>query len=648
MRTVPDAEPTDDRAGDGDVGISLRDEQAPQSDTRFRRIENAVNLIALLMLGLLPIAEIVTRTVFRAGIKDASIFIQQFVLLVGFLGGMLAAREDAHLSVAAASLIRSQRARNTVRTISHVLAVAFTTAFAIAAVEWWITAFGSGTLVGFVPIRVFAGIVPVAFAVMAIRFAITAPRTRTATVALVGGVLLGLLLAVGSAINLVYSLALEIPEFVFALESFWYGTMNAIAVPLLVVLLVTAFIGTPLFVVLTGAAYLLFAKNVGIVAVIPNEGYAMLTSNTIPAIPMFTFVGYVLSESRAGTRLFRLFRAALGWIPGGMVVASIIVSVFFATFTGASGVVILALGGLLYVILHKRGKQSERFTVGLLTGVGDLGLLFPPSLVLILYGTTAQVSVLDMFLGGLLPGVITVIVFCIVGIVVSVRRGEKRYAFELREAWAALRESAWEILLPIIIIAGYFTGTTTLIETGAVAVLYVVIVEVFVHRELAWKDLMRAGVKSAVIMGGVLIILAGARGLSYYIVDSRLPFVLIDWVEANIGSRIVFLLLLNLALLVAGCFMDIFSALVVIVPLILPLGEVFGLHPVHLGVIFVSNMALGFITPPVGLELFLASYRFGLPLAKIYRYVLPFFALQLAAVLLITYVPWFSTALIGG
>ncbi|MFW5784392.1 MAG: TRAP transporter large permease [Spirochaetota bacterium] len=465
---------------------------------------------------------------------------------------------------------------------------------------------------------------------------------------MIGGLLLGILLAIGSVTNLAYTLVLTVPEFIFALETFWFSAMNIIAIPLLVILVASAFLGTPLFVILTGAAYLLFARNVGIVAVVPNEGYGILTSNTIPAIPMFTFVGYVLSESKAGTRLFRLFRAVLGWMPGGMVIASILVSVFFATFTGASGVVILALGGLLYVILHKRGKHSESFTVGLLTGVGDLGLLFPPSLVLILYGTTAQVSVLDMFLGGLLPGILTVIAFCTIGVIVSVRRREDRFPFELREAVNALGESIWEVLLPIVIIAGYFTGLTTLVETGAVAMLYVVVVEVLVHRELAWKDLVRAGVKSAVIMGGVLVILAGARALSYYIVDSRLPFMLISWVEANIGSRLVFLLLLNLALLVAGMFMDIFSALVVIVPLILPLGEVFGIHPVHLGVVFVANMALGFMTPPVGLELFLASYRFGKPLTKVYRYVLPFFVLQLIAVLLITYVPWFSTAFIGG
>ena len=247
-----------------------------------------------------------------------------------------------------------------------------------------------------------------------------------------------------------------------------------------------------------------------------------------------------------------------------------------------------------------------------------------------------------------LPGLLTVTVFCIVGIVVSIRRGEQRHKFEIREAAKAFGNSIWEILLPVIIIVGYFSGTTTLVETGAVAVLYVVVVEMFILRELKFADLMRAGVKSAVIMGGVLVILAGARALSYYIIDSRLPFILIEWVETNIGSKLVFLLLLNLTLLITGMFMDIFSAVLIVVPLILPLGAVFGIHPVHLGIIFVSNMALGFITPPVGLELFLASYRFGLPLVKIYRYVLPFFALQLGAVLLITYVPWFSTALLGG
>jgi len=632
--------------------VTLKDDYQPRADTTIRKIENALNLVALLVLGALPIAEIITRLIFKAGIPDGSEFVQNFVLLVGYLGGMLAAREGQHLSVAAASLIKSEPVRKVMSIISSVMAVAFSAALALSSIEWVLTAFGADSEIGIVPVQVFAAVIPVAFLVMCVRFILAMPRFRMRVLAIVVAILLGVVFAIGSvtnlAINLAFILDADIPQFVLTLETFWLDTMLALKTPLLLVLIVTAFAGTPLFIVLTGVAYVLFAGGQGIVAVVPNEGYTMLTSSTIPAIPMFTFVGYVLSESKAGERLFRLFRSVFGWMPGGMVVASILVSVFFATFTGASGVVILALGGLLYVILHKHGNQSESFTVGLLTGVGDLGLLFPPSLVLILYATTAQVSVLDMFKGGLLPGALTVLVFCIVGIVVSLRRGENRNAFEVKEAFTSLLDSLWEILLPVIIIVGYFTGLTTLVETGAVAVLYVVLVETVIRRELKFADLMRAGVKSAIIMGGVLVILAGARALSYYIIDSRLPFILIDWVKANIGSKIVFLLLVNLALLITGMFMDIFSAVLVVVPLILPLGEVFGIHPVHLGVIFVANMALGFMTPPVGLELFLASYRFGQPLTKVYRYVLPFFLLQLTAVILITYVPWLSTVIVGG
>ncbi|MFP4550615.1 MAG: TRAP transporter large permease subunit [Spirochaetales bacterium] len=619
---------------------------APQAEKAHHRVENFLNLLALLILAILPIAEIITRVIFRSGIDDSIILVRNVVLLVGYLGGMLAAREGQHLSVAAAHFFDVGHPRTALEVISHVLAVLFCTALTATSVEWWLTAFGEVDFAWFVPIQLFAVVVPIAFAVMAWRFFRTAPRVGYARWLMVLAVLLGLLLSIGSITNLAYSFVRDIPEWVFSLETFWFGFMNVVYVPLLVILIASAFIGTPLFVVITGVAYLLFARNVGIAAAVPNEGYSLFTLTSIPAIPMFTFVGYVLSESKAGERLFRLFKAVFGWMPGGMVVASIVVSVFFATFTGASGVVILALGGLLYTILHERGNHTERFTVGLLTGVGDLGLLFPPSLVLILYATTAQVSVIDMFLGGLLPGLLTVVAFCIVGVIVSARRRELRYEFSWSEAGSALLGSIWEILLPIIIIVGYFSGVMTLVETGAVSVLYVVIVEWLILRELRFEDVVRAGTKSAMIMGGVLVILAGAKALSGYIVDSRLPFILIEWVEANISSPVVFLLLLNLALLVTGMFMDIFSAVLVVVPLIIPLGAVFGVDPVHLGVIFVANMALGYITPPVGLELFLASYRFGQPLPRIYRFIVPFFLLQLASVLLITYVPWFSTVLV--
>lgn len=614
----------------------------------LRHVENGLNVAALLTLGLLPIVEILVRSIFRAGIPSASAYVEHLVLLVGYLGAMLAAREDQHLSVAAANLVRDERARQIIRVITGAIAVAFAAAFFIASTEWMITAFGSGMRIGVVPIRILSGVVPLSFLIITIRFFINMPPGVASRVVAGVAVLVGVLLALGSITNLVFTVATEIPELIFSLESVWFRFIELFSLPLIIVLLVTAFLGTPLFVVLTGVAYLLFSRGVGIVAVVPNEGYTMLTSASIPAIPMFTFVGYVLSESKAGERLFRLFRALFGWFKGGLVVAAIIVSVFFATFTGASGVVILALGGLLYMILHERGKQSEPFTVGLLTGVGDLGLLFPPSLVLILYGTTAQINVLEMFLGGIIPGLLTVIAFAVIGIIVSIRRGDTTEPFRFKALVGALGESIWEILLPVVIIAGYFTGLTTLVETGAVAVAYVVVVELLIKREVSPKALMSAGIKSATIMGGVLIILAGARALSYYIVDSRVPMLLVEWVQTNIDSRIVFLLLLNLVLLVTGCLMDIFSAILVVVPLIIPLGDLFGIHPVHLGVIFVANMALGFITPPVGLELFLASYRFDKPLVRVYRYVLPFFFLQLTVVLLITYVPWFTTALLGG
>jgi tripartite ATP-independent transporter DctM subunit len=613
----------------------------------LQRAENALNVATLVLLAALPVAEIIARSVFRAGIPQAISYVRHLVLLTGYIGGMLAAREEQHLAIATRGLIRGPKARAIISGVSRFFAVSFSTALTIAAVEWALTAFGPGVRVGLFPAQAIAAVVPISFVVMTARFLL---RMQGRLGALLGGVgvLLGLFLGIGSAINLTYILAPTIPEFIFPLESFWFAAVEVISLPVILLLIASALAGTPLFVVLGGLALMLFARSQGVMAVVPNEGYTMLTSNTVPAIPLFTFVGYLLSESKAGERLFALFRELFGWLPGGMVIASILVSVFFASFTGASGVVILALGALLYVILHTRGPHSEGFTVGLLTGVGDLGLLFPPSLVIILYGTAAQVNILHMFLGGIVPGLLTVAVFCLVGVVVSRRRGERPRPFNASAAWAALRESVWEVLLPIVILVSYFSGLTTLVETGALAVVYVAVIEVFLRRELAWRDFVRASVKSATIMGGVLVILAAARGLSFYLVDSRAPFVLAEWVQTYIDSRVVFLLLLNLALLLAGSIMDIFSAILIIVPLILPLGDAFGVHPVHLGVIFIANMALGFITPPVGLELFLASYRFGKPLALVYRYVLPFFLLQLAMVLIITYVPWFSTVLIPG
>jgi tripartite ATP-independent transporter DctM subunit len=309
-------------------------------------------------------------------------------------------------------------------------------------------------------------------------------------------------------------------------------------------------------------------------------------------------------------------------------------------------VTILALGGLLYIVLTK-GRYKRKFSIGLLTASGSIGLLFAPSLPIIIYGVVAQISIKDMFIGGIIPGLLMILVMVIVGVVYAVRNKVVREPFAVREVLTAFKGAIWEVLIPVIIIVAYFGGLTTLVESGAVAVLYILIVEVFIHRDIKIKDLRSILLKCVPIIGGVLTILALAKGLSYFIVDVQLPQKLTEWAAANIGSPILFLLLLNVALLITGCFMDIFSAILVVVPLIIPLGAHFGIHPVHLGIIFLANMELGYLTPPIGLNLFLASYRFEEPMPRVYKNILLFFVIQLVAVLLITYIPFFSTWLLS-
>lgn len=618
----------------------------------LRRVEEWIGVGALLLMAALPLIQVVVRGVASAGIPGYNSYIFHLVLFAAFVGGMIAAAGRQHLAIRIATEkpnvdgeVESVFVRVTATTVAF-LSATVTIAFAWSALSLALIGFAPDQTVGFIPIRVVAMVMPIGFAVMAARFALQAPG-RLRWVAAIG-LVVGTLFAYGPLSDIIYVFALEIPVWVDTLYGVWLSTMAAVGVPAVILLIIAAFFGVPLFVVLGGVALFLFGRLGGAISVIPNEGYVMLTGNTIPAIPLFTLAGFMLSESKAGERLVRLFRAFFGWLPGGLVIASILVSTFFTTFTGASGVTILALGGLLLYVLVGSGNHSERFATGILTGSGSLGLLFPPSLALIVYGVTAQVSIRDLFIGGLLPGVIMVLAMCAVGVIVSVRRGIRSVPFAFGEAWESLKASVWEILLPVIILLVYFLGIATLVETAAVAVVYTFIIEVIVHREIPLKQLRLVGVKALSIIGGVLIILALARGLSYYIIDAEVPTALAAWVEATISSKFMFLILVNLVLLVTGCFMDIFSAILVVAPLIIPLGTIFGVEPVHLGVVFIANMGIGFITPPVGLNLFLASYRFEVPLVKLYRNILPFFAIQLVIVLIITYVPGLSLWLLGG
>ena len=613
---------------------------------RLRDLESWAAAACLLMLGVLPILEIVVRLVANRGISGYNSYLVHLVLMSAFLGGMVTARSGQHLAIRVAVEAFPERLRSVADTINSFLSTTIGIAFFWASLSFVAIGFEPGSRVGFLPVHLIASVMPLGFIVMTTRFMLRGPRTPAARAIAVAGLLVGTFLGFSSLADIAYFYAPSIPTVIDVLTDAWYLVMPAVAVPLVILLIVAAFLGVPLFVVLGGVALLLFVRVGGTPSVVANESYVMLTGNTIPAIPLFTLTGFFLSESKAGERLVRLFRAFFGWMPGGLVIASVLASAFFTTFTGASGVTILALGGILLYVLVQSGHHEEGFATGVLTSSGSLGLLFPPSLALIVYGSVAQVSIFDLFVGGILPGVLLVLAMSAVGVVVAIRRRVPSVPFRGREAWEAFRESFWEALLPVIVVVVYFSGIATLVETAAVSVVYTLVVEVVFRREIALRQLRDVALKALGIIGGVLMILALARALSYYIVDTQLPTMLRDWVAQAISSRVLFLLLLNVVLLATGMFMDIFSAILVVAPLIIPLGTVYGIDPVHLGVIFVANMGLGLITPPVGINLFLAAYRFDVPLSHVYRNVAPFFLIQLVIVLAITYWPWLSTALV--
>jgi tripartite ATP-independent transporter DctM subunit len=418
-------------------------------------------------------------------------------------------------------------------------------------------------------------------------------------------------------------------------------------------LVALALLGMPLFAVIAALALLGFYASEIDLSVVAIEIYRLVDSPVLVAIPLFTFAGYLLSESQASHRLVRLTDALLGWLPGGMAIVALVACAIFTALTGASGVTIIAIGGLLLPALREAG-YGERFTLGLLTSSGSLGLLFPPSIVLILYGVIAQqldldqsVSIDDMFLAGLLPGLLMVLMLSVYGMWAGRNAEHARQPFSWREVAGALREAIWEAPLPVIVLGGIFSGLFAASEAAAVSVLYVLVVEVFVYREIPVRELPRVMRESMVVVGGVIIILGVALASTNYLIDAEVPMHLFDYVRAHVDSQLTFLLLLNGFLLIVGMLLDIFSALFLLVPLILPLAVGYGIHPAHLGIVFLANLQLGYFTPPVGMNLFIASYRFHRSVMQLAGASLPFLAILAAAVLVITYWPQLSLALLA-
>jgi tripartite ATP-independent transporter DctM subunit len=415
-----------------------------------------------------------------------------------------------------------------------------------------------------------------------------------------------------------------------------------------------ALVGLPLFVVILAAALLGFYLAEVPVTVIAIEMYRIVETPMLLALPLFTFSGYLLAECGLSSRLVRLTDALLGWLPGGLALVAFITCAFFTAFTGASGVTIVAIGALLYPALQE-GGYSEKFSLGLVTTSGSLGLLLAPSLPLILYGVLVQqmnlsisFSIQDLFIAGLLPALL--MISLLTAFTLWVHRGRtslmagRKKSVKVSQALWAMR---WEIPLPIVVLGGIYSGFFAVSEAAAITAAYVILVEVVIHQEIKLRQLPEITQNAMTMVGGILLILAVSLAFTNFLIDAEIPQKLFEQVRFWVSSPITFLLLLNIILLILGALLDIYSALIIMIPLIVPMAMQFGIHPVHLGIIFLANMQIGYFTPPVGMNLFIASYRFEKPIVEIYRATLPFMLVLMLALLLITYLPILSLGLLG-
>lgn len=416
--------------------------------------------------------------------------------------------------------------------------------------------------------------------------------------------------------------------------------------------LILGALGQPLFIVILALALVGFMAQGMPLSVVGIELYRLTDTTLLAAIPLFTFTGFLLSESNAASRLVRLSNAWFGWMPAGFAIISLSICAVFTAFTGASGATIVALGALLYPALKKAG-YPKKFSLGMVTSSGSLGLLLPPSVPLILYGVLVQqmnqgynVTIDQLFIAGILPTILMVALLGLYSVYVSREANLQTQQFSLKEGLSSLWEAKWELPLPLFVLGGIYSGYFAVSEAAAMIVFYTMVVEVFIYREIPLKKLPQVVVDAMVMVGGIMIVLAAALALSSYFVDAQIPTRLFEFIQAHVDSKIMFLILLNIFLLMLGAVLDIFAALVLVIPLILPVAVSYGIDPVHLGVIFLANMQIGYLTPPVGMNLFIASFRFKESVTVLYKACLPYMAILLVALIFITYVPWLSLVFI--
>ncbi len=583
-------------------------------------------LFLFLILISFPIFQILGRYISFFSIPASQEIVQHMTLWIGFIGAVIAARSNKLLSVVREPVFDSSTKVDWPKFFVHVFSLSIVFVLSISYLKM--------IQIGFQYPDYIAPYIPTWFAQSIIP---------------VGLILIWYQMIMTSSTDLKYRVLLTvisiIPTIILYFWQFPLANPLLLWTKVLFAISLVAF-GLPIFILLASLSIFFFlsepsewATNYDLISTISDSAYRIVVSPTLAAIPIFTLAGYILAESNISERLIRFFKASLGWLPGSTVLIVVLLCAFFTALTGGSGVTILALGAILYPILIHDG-YSKQFSLGIITTAGSLGLLFPPSLPAIIYSVTAGINPLELFKQALIPAIFLMSIMFFYGLYKRPKsKTVERFVF--KDAFETAKIAKWEIAIPLLIILSLFSGFATLVESAALLVLYVLTVELYIFKDISFKNLPKIIIDCSTLVGGVLIILGFAMGFTGYLVDAQIPLKILNFVQSTISSKIIFLLALNILLLIVGCLMDVFSAIIVVVPLIAPLATYFGIDPFHLAIIFIANLELGYITPPVGMNLYLSSYRFNKDMPTIYNATLPFFFIRLIGVLFITYIPLF-------
>ena len=592
-------------------------------------LNRAIDCLCLFLFFVLisfPIFQIIGRYINFFSIPASQEIVQHMTLWIGFIGAVIAARSNKLLSVVREPVFKSMKKVSLSQFFVHIFSLSVVFILSVSYLKMIQIGFQYPDYIApFIPSWFAQSIIPVGLILIWYQMILTCSSDFR--------------------YRLFVSIFSIVPTLILYYWQFPFANPLLLWSQIIFSIILVAF-GLPIFILLASLAIFFFlseptewATNYDLISTISDSAYRIVVSPTLAAIPIFTLAGYILAESNISDRLIKFFKSSLGWLPGSTVLIVVILCAFFTALTGGSGVTILALGAILYPILVHDG-YSKRFSLGIITTAGSLGLLFPPSLPAIIYSVTAGINPLELFRQALIPAIFLMCIMFFYGLYM-LPKNKKIEKFNFKNAYNSAKIAKWEIAIPLLIILSLFSGFATLVESAALLVLYVLTVELYIFKDVSLKDLPKIIIDCSTLVGGVLIILGFAMGFTGYLVDAQIPLKILNFVQNTISSKIIFLLALNILLLIIGCLMDVFSAIIVVVPLIAPLAAYFGIDPFHLAIIFIANLELGYITPPVGMNLYLSSYRFNKDMPTIYSATLPFFFIRLIGVLIITYIPLF-------